>query len=190
MKLITGLCAAFAALMLAFAFPVWAHGGDSGTSYGGAAGFYSGAQGTISSNSQGSATAGSQITGSGYSFQAAGALSGGQATVGGDIGVDHATINTSTTNYAVTGGFGATNQPGMSSDGSSILNGNQAFATTSNVADGTGAWGVGEIGAIGTIGSIGNIGGGNNVGCNGNSCGNHGWGDGSNGNGNGNNGNH
>lgn len=177
MKLITGLCAAFAALMLAFAFPVWAHGGDGGTVYGGAAGFYSGAQGTVSSNSQGSATAGSQITGSGYSFQAAGALSGGSATVGGDIGVDHATINTQTTNYAVTGGFGATNQPAMSADGSSILNGNQAFGTTSNVADGQGAWGVGAIGVIASIGSIGNIDGGNNGnhgnGNNGNHNGNH-----------------
>jgi len=178
-----------AAALAAAAPLVFAHGGqDGGAVFGGAAGFYAGAQGTAASSSQGSATSGSQVTGNGYSFQAAGALSGGSATIGGDIGVDHATVVTNTTNYAVTGGFGATNQPGMSSDGTSILNGNQAFATTTNAAQGQAVFGVGAIGgvvAIGSIGSIGDSGNGGQNGCQGpgHSCGNHGWGDGSNGNG-------
>lgn len=193
-KVILSIALALSAVGMAFAHGGGSPSGPQGGVIGGiGAGFYSGASGSAKSASQGSATAGSMVQGSGYSFQAAGAVSGGSATIGGNIGIDHATVSTSTTNYAVTGGFGATNQAVHDADGN-ILNGNQAFANTTNSAKGKAQWGAGAIGGViaigslGDIGGVGNIGGGN--GCNGNSCGNHGWGDGSNGNGNGNQGNH
>jgi hypothetical protein len=155
MKLKQLILAAALAVSAPLAF---AHGGNYGNQGGaiggGAAAFGGAAYGSASSSSTGNAAAGSEVIGSGYSIQAAGAISGGSASIGGSVNYQGAQVQTSTTQYAVTGGFGATDQAGMS--GNVIENGNSAFSSSNNSATGNAVFGVGEIAGIAGFGSIGN----------------------------------
>lgn len=146
------------AVALAASAPLaMAHGVGGGVVIGGgAAGFIGSASGGASSVSGGSATAGSQVLGNGYSIQGAGAISGGSASIGGTVTPSGAVVNTSTTNYALSGNFGATNQQVMS--GSTIVNGSQAFGTTKNDAWGSAQFATGGFGFIAGIGGIGGMG--------------------------------
>ncbi|MBV6304896.1 hypothetical protein KVP10_08350 [Candidimonas humi] len=130
-------------------------GPSGGVIAGGAAGFGGSASGSAASNSTGSVAAGTEVVGSGYSLQAAGAISGGSATIGGQVAPSGATVNTGTTQYAVSGGFGATDQVGM--QGNSILNGNSAFSSSDNTASGTANFATGAIGGIAGFQSIGDF---------------------------------
>lgn len=158
------------ALLAASCGLAFAHGGSNGNNgYGnqgpttnagvvivGGQGFAGDVVGSASSVTQGSAVAGSQVEGNGYSFQAAGAISGGSAQIGGQVGPSGATVTTSTTNYAVTGGFGATNQPATNGDGL-ITNGNDAFGSSVNNASGSANFQTGAFGGIAGFASIENI---------------------------------
>jgi len=154
-----------AAALAASAPLAFAHGGNYGNQggpsssstivAGGAAGFGGAAYGSANSVSQGNAAAGTEVVGNGYSIQAAGAISGGSATIGGQVTPSGATVNTSTTQYAVTGGYGSTDQVGLQNG--VILNGNSAFASSTNNASGNAVFGVGAIGVIADITQISNI---------------------------------
>ena len=115
------------------------------------------AQGAVSgvaaSSSKGSSVAGSEVIGTGNSYQHTDTVTGGASTIGGSVNWNGSQVVTQVVNSATINSNGVVsgNTPMTAADGS-IINGTTGFASTNGTSDGVATFAKTGIGGVAGIG--------------------------------------
>lgn len=157
-KALVGL---FAGLAMAFAaaLPAQAAGVAGGIVIGGGVEVAQGAvSGVAVSSSKGSSVAGSEVIGTGNSYQHTDTVTGGASTIGGSVNWNGSQVVTQVVNSATINSNGVVsgNTPMTAADGS-IINGTTGFASTNGTSDGAATFskvGIGGVAGIGGAAAI------------------------------------